>query len=195
MAINTSKKVEPIRLDTRRKVEPAGEFDLESENDELQSIWAQEQVQGGGTTVDYWGEDLQGSTLDPVYNEPSERNWFGPYRFKAFVEFPPQTFEVREEGNAISWEAMMWIPRRAVEDAEMPASPKEGDVVRIWQIPHFDNFSQGADTNIPGAGYYFDVIGVEEDGHVHDNAEFTGFSCTIKRRTWFTPERRVLNET
>jgi hypothetical protein len=195
MAISTSKKVEPIRLDTRRKVEPAGEFDLENENDELQSIWAQEQVQGGGTTVDYWIQSLEGTKLDPVYNEPEERVWDGPYRFKAFVEFPPQTFDVREEGNSIYWEAIMWIPRRTVEDVEMSEPPKEGDVVRIWQIPHFDSFAQGMESDIPGAGFYFDVIGVEEDGHTHDNPEFTGFSCSIKRRTVFTPERRLLNET
>ena len=66
MAINTSKKVEVIRLDARRKVEPAGEFNLENENAELQSIWAQEQVQAGGTTVDYWSQDLVNSILDPV---------------------------------------------------------------------------------------------------------------------------------
>jgi len=195
MAVNTGRKVEPIRLDVRRKVEPAGEFDLENENEELHAIWAQEQVQAEGTTVDYWSQDLIETTLDPLYNEPSERVWAGPYRFKVWVEFPSQSYEVREEGNAISWEGRMWIPRRTVEDVEMVESPKEGDVVRIWQIPHFDTFAQGMDHDIPGAGYYFDLIGVEEDGHVHDNPEFTGFVCDIKRRTVFTPERRVLNET
>jgi hypothetical protein len=195
MAVNTGRKVEPIRLDARRKVEPAGELDLENENDELQAIWAQEQVTAEGTTVDYWAQDLEGSTLDPLYNEPSERLWDGPYRMKVYVEFPAQSFEVREEGNSISWEATMWIPRRTVEDAEMAQEPKEGDVVRIWQIPHFDSFAQGMEDDIPHAGYYFDVIGVMEDGHVFDNPEFTGYLCNIKRRTVFTPERRVFNET
>jgi len=187
-------KVEPIRLNVRRKVEPAGEFDMENENQELPAIWSQEKTNGEGTTIVYWSQDIEGSTLDPLYNEPETREWAGPYRFKAFVEWPEQAYEVREEGNEINWTGRCYIPRLTIEDAEAPP-PKEGDVIRIWEIPHFDAFAQGMESGIPHAGYYYDLTGVVEDGHVFDNPEFEGFWCDIKRRTEFTPERRVLNET
>lgn len=191
----TKPKVEFIRLDTSRKVEPAGEINFENEHEELFGIWAAEHVQSSGTTIDYWSQDTARSKLDPLYNEPERREWLGPYRFKAWIEWPEETFEVREEGARSVWSATGWIPRLMVEESEMEQVPGEGDVLRLWQIPYFDNFSQGVDSGIPGAGYYFDVVDVQEDGHPLDNPFFTGFKLMLKRRTEFTPERRVLNQT
>jgi hypothetical protein len=188
-------KVEPIRLDVRRKVEPAGVFDFECENEELFACWAAEQVQAEGTTIDYWSQDLVRTKLDPLYNEPERREWLGPYRFKAWVEMPQQAFESKEEGARILYSGNIWIPRLMVEESEMEEVPKEGDVLRIWPIPHFDSFAQGVDHDIPNAGYYFDVLESQEDGHPLDNPHFDGFKMTVKRRSEFTPERRVLNQT
>lgn len=188
-------KVEPLRLDVRRKVEPAGIIDFEQENEELFACWAAEQVQAEGTTIHYWSEDLLGSKLDPLYNEPEVREWKGPYEFKAWIEWPQEETEVREEGARSVYTATAWLPRLMVEESEMERLPQVGDVLRIWQIPHFDNFGQGVEEEIPRAGYYFDVIEVQDDGHPLDNPFFTGFKLSITRRTEFTPERRVLNQT
>ena len=188
-------KVSPIRLDSCGKVAPAGTIDFESENDELTAIWAAEQVAAEGTTIDYWIQDLEGTKLDPLYNEPECRAWVGPYRFKAFVEWPEADFQVREEGAREVFSATAWIPRLMVEGSDMDRPPLEGDVLRFWQIPFFDWFGQGVDENIPGAGYYFDVTSVVDDGHLLDNPSFNGFKLVIRRRTEFTPERRVLNQT
>jgi len=188
-------KVEPYRPNASCDVKPAGEFSLEKENMELDALWAQESTEAEGTTILYWSQNLSGANLDPLYNEPIERDWHGPFELRAFLTWPEQTYEVREEGNRVYWTGQVWIARLSVEDADMPESPKEGDVVRVWDFPHFNAFAQGMEGGIPNAGYYYDIIGVVEDGHVNDNAEFVGFRCDIKRRTEFTPERRLFNQT
>ena len=173
---------------------------MANENTEMFACWAAEQTQASGTLVDWYSQDIPAATLDPLYNEPENRVWNGPYRFKAFVEFPDQSIEVREEGHRFVWSGgMVWVPIRMVEDGDMPNIPQEGDVVRMWSIPFFDALYnidlEGGSPPAPEAGYYFDVIDVTEDGHVFDEAAFTGFKCEIKRRTEFTPERRLANQT
>lgn len=182
-------------LNMPKRIEGTCDFDLSAENEDLFACWNQEHTDVSGTTVDYWVQDLINSKLDPLYNEPELRVWAGPFRFKAFLEWPEKTFETREEGARALWETQIYVPRLSIEESNLPGFPREGDVARIWQIPFFDQYAQGVDFNIPGAGYYFDVINVNEDGHALDNFEFTRFKLTLKRRTEFTPERRVLNQT
>lgn len=184
-----------IRLDTRRTVEAAGVFAFDCENEDLFDCWTQEHTEASGTVVDYWQHDNVNTKLDPLYNEPIKRVWKGPFRIKVFAEWPDQAFEVREEGARVFWDAKVFIARLTVEQSNMGLGPTEGDVLKLWDIPFFDVYAQGVDFDIPKAGYYFDVVGVVETGHPLDNANFTGFKLDIKRRTEFTPERRLFNET
>jgi hypothetical protein len=170
-------------------------FAFDCENEELFACWAKEHTDASGTVIDYWQHDNVRTKLDPLYNEPTKRIWKGPFRIKVFAEWPDQAFEVREEGARVFWDAKIYMPRLTVEGADMEFGPAEGDVLLLWDIPFFDAYAQGADFNIPKAKYYFDVVGVVETGHALDNAEFTGFKLDIKRRTEFTPERRLFNET
>lgn len=188
-------KVQPLRLDSGCKVRPAGVFGCDS--GDMFACWAAEHTAAAGTEVDYWWQDLLNSTLDPVYNEPEARLWQGPFRLKAFVTRPEPQFEVREQGSRAVWPGTLWVARLEIEESEMPGLPKEGDVVRFWDLPFYDNYSLGSDLdrNIPGAGYYFDVINAMEDGHFRDSPDFVGFQFSLKRRTEFTPERRVFNQT
>lgn len=180
-----------------RRIEGTCDFELAAENEDLFACWNQEHTEALGTPLDYWRQDLVNTKRDPLYNEPEQRIWAGPFRFKAFVEWPAQTYEAREEGARVLWEGGVYIPRLSIEESNMPGWPTEGDVIRFWQLPFFDHYGLGADSdqNIPGAGFYFDVIGVDEDGHALDNPVFTRFKLSIKRRTEFTPERRLFNET
>lgn len=193
----TSPKDSLIRVNSPRRIEGTCEFEFSEENEDLFACWNQEHTEALGTPLDYWPQDIVRSTVDPLYSEPEVRVWSGPFRFKAFMGWPEQTFETREEGARTLWDAMVYIPRLSVEESNMPGFPREGDVVRVWQIPFYDQYGLGvdADLDIPGSGYYFDVIGVDEDGHALDNADFTRFRLQVKRRTEFTPERRVFNET
>ena len=184
-----------FRPNAKVSCEASCDFDLAGENEELFACWAAEHTDAIGTEVDYWQHDNVRTTLDPLYNEPECRVWKGPFRIKVFAEWPDQSFEVREEGARVFWDAKVYIPRLTVEGADMEFGPAEGDVLLLWDLPFFDAYAQGTDFNIPKAKYYFDVVGVVETGHALDNADFTGFKLDIKRRTEFAPERRLFNET
>jgi len=184
-----------IRTNAPVECKPACEFSLEDECQDLFACWTQEHTEATGTEIDYWSHDNVNTKLDALYNEPTKRIWKGPYRIKVHAEWPDQSFEIREEGARVSWDAKVFVPRLTVEEAGMENFPAEGDVLLLWDLPFFDAYAQGADFKIPKAKYYFDVVGVVETGHPLDSAEFTAFKLDIKRRTEFTPERRLFNET
>ena len=64
----------------------------------------------------------------------------------------------------------------------------------MWKIPFYAEL--GTDNaNVPRAGFYFDVETAHSDGIAAMAPIFVGFECTLKRRSEFTPERRVLPPT
>lgn len=150
---------------------------------------ASEVIDIAGTPLDYWRQDVLNSTRDPVYDEPIERVWKGPYRFRGLVEFSASNTEAREEGTRKTWNTTVWIPRVNLEKAGAGV-PLEGDVLRFWHVNFYKTRSTIGE-NVPGAGYYFDVTNVDEDPHIFDSANFVGFRLTVARRTEFTPERRL----
>jgi len=170
-------------------------FELNKECEELFDIWNEEHTEVAGTDIDYWIQDLVKTKRDPLYNEPTERIWAGPFRFKALVKLPQNEYEAREEGARELWTGQIFIPRLAIENSNMEQWPKIGDVIRIWSLPFYDQDAMGVDQNIPNAGLYFDVIQTQGEGHPLDNPSFTRFQLDVKRRTEFTPERRLLNQT
>lgn len=164
------------------------EFTLGSEESFLFDTIAQEINQIAGTTIDYYPLDPT-KVRDPLYDEPEVRTFLGPFRLKGIAEWPSSTPEMREEGFKQTFEATFYIAR--VEfDAHGALYPNEGDVFRIWDNPYF-NAQAVNNESIPGAGYYFDAVDVDEQGHINDTPEFTGFSIGVRRRTEFTPERRI----
>jgi hypothetical protein len=142
-----------------------------------------------GTDITYWHQDIENSTRDPIYDEPIDRAWLGPYRLKGYAEYIAAAPEAREEGTRVTWNGTLWLSRKGLEDIGAPA-PLEGDVVKYWDNRFFAEHSTNGE-HVPGSGYYFDVVNSDDDGHVFDSANFTGFKLTIARRTEFTPERRL----
>lgn len=183
----------PIRGEYPLPAAPlVNEFTLGDEERFLFDLWAQEHVRIAGTSIEFWSLNLEKSIRDALYDEPVERKWDGPFKFKVFVEFPPGTAEAREEGFRNSWRAVAWLTRKELEDANCPA-PAEGDVIRFWNAPFFQD--AGVDSQlVPGRGYFFEITEVDEDGHLWDQATFVGYRCEIKRNTEFTPERRLENK-
>lgn len=141
-----------------------------------------------GTDIDYFPLDPT-RVRDPLYDEPEERKFCGPFRLKGYAEWPSSTPEMREEGFKETFEATFYIARQAFDDAGAPY-PNEGDAIRIWNTPYF-NANAVINEEIPGAGYYFDVVDVDDQGHINDTAYFVGFSIGVRRRTEFTAERRL----
>jgi hypothetical protein len=164
-------------------------FKIDASEGAVFDHFAQEQVKAVGTELSYWHQDLEGSKRDPLYDEPIQRKWAGPYKISGFVEYMEGQPQMREEGAVVRWEGRIWIARKELEDNNAPA-PTEGDIIQYWDDRFFTSFSVN-DAEVPKAGYYFDVIKASDDGHVGDTSHFVGFSIQVLRRTEFTPERRL----
>lgn len=152
-------------------------------------LQAVEHVRITGQTLDFYSLDREHSTIDPVYNEPIDTAWLGPYNLSARISRPQRSVEADETGRRGKWDGKVWIPRLVVEKAGAP-KPKEGDVVRFWSLPYFA-LDGNLNTEVPQAGYCFDVTLVEDEAHIHDTPTFVGFALTLVRRSEFTPERKL----
>lgn len=175
------RKVEPLRLpkihlgDTERFM-----FDL----------WAQEHTRISGTNFEYFPIDLAESKKDPLYNEAETRVFGGPFKIIGWIELPIGTSEMQEEGMHKTFGPKAWLARKEVEDQSMPA-PKIGDVLHVWDLPFYEVQSTSEIAKSPGAGFYFEVTEVNTDGQLFDTPSFVGFTMNLRRRTEFTPERRL----
>lgn len=183
----------PIRGEFPSPMAPlVNEFNLNGDESFLFDMWAQEHTHISGVEIEFWSFDEKKSKRDALYDEPIKRGWKGPFKLKGYIEWPDSTPEARVEGLRTTWSASAWITRKDFEDAEAPP-PSEGDVIRVWNIPFFQSFGVD-DEEVPGRGYFFDILNVNDDGHLWDQANFVGYSFTFARRTEFTPERRLDNK-
>lgn len=176
---------------TKSGPQRCGPFELDGQDASMFDHFAQEHVNASGTEILLWHQDLQESIRDPLYDESIEREWLGPYKLKAWVEYIAGAPQMQEQGMSVRWEGTVWIARKELEDTGTPA-PLEGDVIKYWDNKFFAEHGVNAEHGVHG-GYYYDVINVDDDGHVQDSAHFVGLTMNILRRTEFTPERR-LNE-
>jgi len=167
-------------------------FELSRAEEPILSCWAKEQIDIAGVSIELFHLDIEGSVRDPLYDEPIERVFQGSYVLKGFVEYPESNPEAGESGLKGIWTATLWLPRLSVEQAGAPV-PAEHDVVRFWNEPFYKKYSV-LEQDIEGAGYFFDVTKVDEDGHIFDQPGFVGFKLNLKRDTKFTPERRMAND-
>lgn len=152
--------------------------------------YAQEQVNISGTSVDYWAIDVHGSKKDPLYGEPTERAFAGPFKLIGAFSAPSVDPTMEEFGLNGKWAADIWIARKTFEDANAPI-PTEGDVLRTWNIPYYLQTSTMEWKPVPGSGYFFNVIQLQPDGYVGDSPIFVGYKMRLERRAEFTPERRL----
>ena len=166
-----------------------GPFELDGRDAAMYDHFAQEHVNASGTTILLWHQDLEESLRDPLYDEPIDRVWAGPYKLKAWVEYIAGTPQMREEGMTVRWEGRIWVARKELEDTGTPA-PLEGDVIKYWDNKFFAEHGVNAEEGVHG-GYYYDVINVDDAGHVQDSDHFVGLTINVLRRTEFTAERRL----
>ena len=146
--------------------------------------FAQEHTGIIGTPMEYWIQNTAGSPFDALYGEPEPRLFKGPYLMKGFVVRPEEQPESREEGFRSFWRAEAWLARKEFEDKNIP-DPHIGDIIRIWDIPYFNEQAPGE------SGFYFDIEYINNHGHMFDSPNFVGFSVQLKRRSDFVPERRI----
>ena len=166
-------------------------FHLSDLERQLYDSFAQEGVDTYGTKMEWYTQEISKAVRDPLYDEPTTRSWAGPYILNGFVTWPSRQPNLEGDGLYNStFIGTVWLPRKSFEDIGAKL-PYEGDVVRVWNVPFFADYGSDRSTKDKKRGYYFDVTKVEADGHLYDEAGFVGFRADIKRRTDFTPERRV----
>lgn len=181
--IVTFKRVEPINVDT-------DEFMLDSSELQLFDCIAGDHVRAIGLEIEYYSLSTADSKRDALYDEPGEFAFKGPWVISANFEYDGAQPTAQEEGKLTEATGKLWIARKELEDHHAP-SPNEGDVIRMWDNPHFNIVEAVDGEAIPGSGFYFDVINVDPSGYLFDNHAFVGFALDLKRRTVFTPERKI----
>lgn len=153
--------------------------------------FAKESTDRYGTEIDFFSQDLDPKYRDPLYGEPTQRVWTGPYRLYAWVSWADSTPIVDDSGFRFRWQAQCWIPRASLEAIKAPY-PFEGDVIRFWNVPFF-NETAASGQDIKSAGYFFDVVNADDDGHFLDEAHFVGFKIDLVRRGEFGAEQRIID--
>jgi hypothetical protein len=194
--VGTRLPLKPILPTRPVRPYPPKPFHLGDQDTPLFERIAREHTHIIGCDIEYWVLDVQKSKTDPVYGEPLERSWAGPYRVVGYAEYPAGTTTSDEIGTRISWVSTAWISRLAFEQQGTPV-PGEGDILHITWERARQVFSGaiGGDGDVvpPGQkiGYYFDVIQVDDDGHIFDSAAYVGYRYDLKRRSEFMPERKL----
>jgi hypothetical protein len=161
---------------------PSGQFLDDSESDFFDGITS-ELNQLAGSEINYYGQNLPKSTIDPLYGEPTERKIDGPWRVHAWVKWPTVSPSSEEQGFSFQFDGECTIARAELERVGAPP-PFEGDIIEMWRTPFHDADSLGK-------GLFFDVVKVTNDGHINDTPSFVQFRLTLKRRTQFGAERKV----
>jgi hypothetical protein len=183
------RKVEPYVV-PGGVVEPyKTELTLDDKERHLFDSVAQEHVQIHGTVIDVYYRNIPKSQRDKVYDEPTKTSWSPPTRLKAYVEWPDSAPVLEDQGEHTEFNATAWVSRKELEDAHAPI-PSEGDVLRVWRTPFFDAWASD-NQNEPDQGFYFNIVDVDDDGHLFDTASFVGVRMTIRRNNTFSPERRI----
>lgn len=166
------------------------DFRLSDAEKALIDGYAGEQTHIAGVPIDYWCINAVDTVKDPLYAEPIDRKFIGPFRLFAVFQAPQQDVGTAEEGLSARFTSTCTIPRTAFEVAGAPL-PGPGDVLNVWNLPLYVAQSTVEALPLPGAGYYFDVLQANPDGYINDSPTFVRWSLPLKRRTTFTPERRL----
>jgi hypothetical protein len=150
---------------------------------------AQEHTSGTAADAEFFAFSSKRSKFDPLYSETVSKGWDGPFKLKGIISQLENAPEVREGGLRKSFTPTIWFARTEFE-AVGARQPRPGDVVRVWDLPYWNQVGVVTPPN-PIDGLYFNITVVTESGFLFDSPAFVGFSCNLARNTEFAPERRV----
>lgn len=144
---------------------------------------ASELTELAGEEINYYGMANDEATIDPLYGEFVSRKVAGPFRIFAWLSWPQNRPDPSEQGFGEEWDGEVVISRSALDSVNAPY-PHHGDVIEAWRTPYHDAVSQGK-------GMFFDIIQIQNEGHINDSPSFVQFRGKIKRRSEFGAERKI----
>lgn len=181
-------------------------FDPKAELALFDSV-AAEHAEISGTPVEIWLMETDPATADPLYNEPVNRLFTGPFGMTGVFGYPDGAPTQNPEGSEMTWPSTLWIARIALETVGCRI-PGEGDIIRVWDIPVQNDQAAGLDASpertviesdpihtspfrVEETGYYFNITDADTDAYLFDGPYFVGVNLTLARNTVFRPERRM----
>lgn len=163
----------------------------------------EERIELVGPTCEYYSLN-RGKNVDPLYGEPTnDPRYYGssplgsdsvsseawnfypsiddPKQFPIEIEYMEadnRTPTARAEGFVYEYDAIIGISRNHWEDAWEDTvidgrAPKEGDIIYVF-------------------GEWWDVTKAGKSGYILDSTEYVGFKLELKKRTQYTPDRKVM---
>lgn len=143
---------------------------------------AADMVEAIGEEVNYYSLNKDTSKYDPLYGEYTSRGIDGPWKMPMLFKWPEQNPTSGEAGFSVDFAGQATVCRIHLEDRNAPY-PIEGDVLEAWRTPYHDIDSMGKGS--------FDIVKVNNDGHLNDSPSFVQFILILKRNPNFAPERRL----
>ena len=95
-----------------------GTFTLTDKELFLFDLIAQEHTNIEGTEIDLYQMCRKRQVTDPLYDEVVLNAFDGPFRLKAWVEYPEVNVEIREEGFRKVLPSTLWVARIDIEQHE-----------------------------------------------------------------------------
>lgn len=159
---------------------------LNDSESNLFDMIASDLTRAAGVDLNYYSMEKGKSNIDPLYGEYQTREYEGPWLLPSYVQWPQQSPMSGDSGYTVEFDGKVTVARVEFETHNAPY-PVEGDIVEFWRTPYHDIDSRGK-------GLFFDVIKVDNDGHVNDSPTFVQFKLTLKRRPQFAAERKLAED-
>ncbi len=173
-------------MDRIRRIFP-DDADVSIERPLWDSI-AQEPARLSGTKVRLYSV-RRAKNHHPLYREPGagSKDWefHGPWEVWGTVEFDQATdidADAGSEGKKSMATGILWVARKEFEDVQAP-DPKIDDVIEFWDKKEWAR---------AGGFQFFDVNLATPAGNIMTSETFVQWKITLKARSSFDPERRVM---
>jgi len=186
---------------------PRTGYKYRSQDDEILRRWEEERI-GLSAPVGEFYVLNRGANVDPLYNEPTNDPLYqddrtegmpgdewphnttlnyadsweyeGPFMMDMAVEYQQsenRNPSVREEGKEAEWDAIIAISRNEWEKV-MEAAGQVGRIPREDDVIFVQN-------------EWWDITKKGTSGNTLDTAQTVGFRLEVRKRTKFTPERKI----
>lgn len=118
---------------------------------------------------------------DPVWDEPADKIIYDSYRVPYLATDWTTPIDIGDSGFEQIYEVTIYVSRGHLDKSGVPKDTngeqvRPGDIIEIWA---------------KGDRHFFDILGVDRQGHVNDSDYWTQYILEARRTTKFVPEREL----